>query len=111
MRQPVMLLLKGHPGCGKSTLAVQLARKLSWPLVDKDDARDCLAVLPHEHAALNAVSYVIMFRVAATQLACGQSVIVDSPLSRLELWEQAKQLAAQVRSCRATPDRPCSVSK
>ena len=91
-----MLMLKGHPGCGKSTLAAQLARQLSWPLVDKDDARDCLTALPHDAAALNAVAYAIMFQVAARQLQCGQSVIVDSPLSREETWQEACRLAGQV---------------
>ena len=104
MSKPVLLMLKGHPGCGKSTLAAQLARCLSWTLVDKDDARDCLSALPHDDAAaeaaasadaLNTVSYAIMFRFAATQLRCGNSVVVDCPLARLELWQTA-----------SAPDRP-----
>lgn len=99
MCAPVMLMLKGHPGCGKSTLAAQLARHLSLPLIDKDDAKDCLTALPHDAAALNAVAYAIMFRVAAKQLQCGQSVIVDSPLSRLDTWQEACRLAAQVPCC------------
>lgn len=34
-------MCKGHPGTGKSTLASALAQRLAWPLIDKDDARDC----------------------------------------------------------------------
>lgn len=94
---PLLLMLKGHPGCGKSTLAAALARRLAWPLIDKDDAKDCLSALPCDPAALNAVSYAIMFSVAATQLRCGNSVIVDCPLARVELWNQATQIADQVQ--------------
>ena len=39
--KPILVLMKGHPGSGKSTLAQALARKLKWPLIDKDDIRDC----------------------------------------------------------------------
>ncbi len=96
MRKPVLLMLKGHPCCGKSTLAQELATQLSWALVDKDDARDCLSALSSDAAALNAVSYAIMSCMAGRQLRCGNSVIVDCPLARLQLWEEASAIAAQV---------------
>ncbi len=41
----VLILFKGHPGVGKSTVAQALALRLQCPLIDKDDARDCLSVL------------------------------------------------------------------
>ena len=91
--------MQGHPGSGKSTLAHNLAGALQWPLVDKDDIRDALESLaPEVHAPLlNRVSYDAMWRVTGRQLALGSSVIVDSPLSRLELYETACALALQVR--------------
>lgn len=130
-QQPqVLLLLKGHPATGKSALARRLANTLRWPVVDKDDARDCLeaslmplassgnggggngptssgggggggtpaspAPAPTSQIAprvLNDLSYDIMFRVAASQLSCGLSVIVDCPLARRELYERAAALA------------------
>ena len=47
----VLVLLKGHPGCGKSTFGKAVASRMRWPLVDKDDARDALQaaiVEPHQ---------------------------------------------------------------
>ncbi len=41
----VLILFKGHPGVGKSTLAQALAITLQCPLIDKDDARDSLSLL------------------------------------------------------------------
>ena len=41
----ILILFKGHPGVGKSTVAQALASRLQCPLIDKDDARDCLSIL------------------------------------------------------------------
>ncbi|KAA6429609.1 MAG: hypothetical protein FRX49_00043 [Trebouxia sp. A1-2] len=95
---PLLLLLKGHPGSGKSTLAKQVARHLHLPLADKDDARDCFRAAEEQYGPagtwdLNALSYEVMFSVAASQLACQQSVVVDSPLSKVELYQKAVAVA------------------
>ncbi len=39
---PKVILFKGHPGSGKSAIARELSTWLHWPIVDKDDVRDCL---------------------------------------------------------------------
>ncbi|XP_074585362.1 uncharacterized protein LOC141841135 [Curcuma longa] len=90
---PLIVAMKGHPGTGKSTLAVALATALSCPLLDKDDVRDCTLSLQHVLAAatssssaaaslLNDLSYSVLWQMAATQLRLGLSVVIDSPLSR-----------------------------
>ena len=96
---PVLLLLKGAPGSGKSTLAAAAAAALSWPLVDKDDARSPCQHLVAAHPSLNwnQLAYDVMWRVCERQLRCGLSVIVDCPLARRELFDRAASLAAQVR--------------
>ena len=66
---PVILLLKGHPCCGKSTLADALSRRLLWAVVDKDDGRDCLSKLDSvPRSELNELAYHILFQIASRQV-------------------------------------------
>ena len=44
--QPVMLVVMGRVGTGKTTLAKQLASELDWPLFSSDQIRKTLAALP-----------------------------------------------------------------
>jgi predicted kinase len=77
-----------------------VCRQLRVPLIDKDDARDCLQhSLPPTSLQLvdaNALSYDIMFSYAATQLSLGLSVAIDCPFARVELFDRAVQLAQKV---------------
>jgi hypothetical protein len=58
------LLLLLHP-INPAAAARQLCHQLRWPLIDKDDTRDCLQALPAAALELldaNRLSYDIMFR-------------------------------------------------
>ena len=62
-----LIVMKGHPATGKSTLAHALARTLKWPLLDKDDIKDHTLGLP----AANDLAYAILWQLVATQLRLG----------------------------------------
>lgn len=85
-----LLLLKGHPATGKSTLALALARRLGWPLVEKDAIKDHTYHLPQG----NVLAYEIMWQVTRHQLEVGLSVVVDSPLSYPLAYATGQELAA-----------------
>ncbi|KAF9589784.1 hypothetical protein IFM89_028719 [Coptis chinensis] len=94
--RPLIIAMKGHPGTGKSKLAHAIATTLRFPLIDKDDARDCTLPLTTSSSAkqLNDLSYQIIWRIAKTQLDLGLSVVIDSPLSRTAHLDHLKQIAA-----------------
>lgn len=83
--------MKGFPATGKSTLAEALARRLDWPLIDKDDIKDHTVSLPDG----NRLAYAILWQVVRRQLQLGLSVIADSPLSYPESYAAGRQLAAE----------------
>jgi predicted kinase len=88
---PSLVAFKGHPATGKSVLAEALARRLRWPLIDKDDVKDHLLHLPDA----NELAYAIMWQIAGTQLALGLSALAVSPLSYPQEYEQAAALAVR----------------
>lgn len=97
-----LIVMKGPPGSGKSTIARALSRRLWYPLIDKDDIRD---ILPDSNQApdfldgnallVGGLSYDVMFRVARRQLSQGLSVICDSPLTSIIGYRQAQTIAAE----------------
>jgi predicted kinase len=81
--------MKGHPATGKSAVAEILARRLGWPLIDKDDAKDHILGLPED----NRRAYDIMWAIAGTQLRLGLNVIAVSPLTYPAGYATARRLA------------------
>lgn len=106
----MLIAMKGHPGCGKTTVSRGIAKALHCPVVDKDDIRDCsmdlecpcvlsctceskqLNFTSHK---LNTLSYVAMWKIVETQLELGLSVVVDCPLERQGLFDRAAGLSAR----------------
>jgi len=86
--RPILVLMKGPPGSGKSTIAKELGRRLRWPVIDKDAVRD---LLPDE---LGGISYEAMLALAERQLSIGLNVIADSPLGYARAYAKAHAVAA-----------------
>lgn len=80
MKPPLLIVMKGHPGSGKSAVARGLSRRLGIPLIDKDDIKD---VLDGRTADSGGLAYIAMFSIARRQLMQRLSVICDSPLSEV----------------------------
>lgn len=94
-----LIALAGEAGSGKSTLSRALGRRLRWPVIDKDDARD---LLDNTNPGL---AYDIMFNIARRQLLLGLSVICDSPLTSGP-W-RAAQVAAETGAALAVVECRC----
>lgn len=74
-------------------------RQLGWPIIDKDDAKDALLSTGSrlEDKEANSFAYDIIYRVAERQLQNGISVILDTPLARIELYKRALDVTPKVQ--------------
>lgn len=79
----LLVLMKGYPCVGKTTVASQLAKALGFMLLCKDDLRD--------HGCSNDVSYQVLWAVARRQVELGvlPGVIIESPLGKESLYQSA----------------------
>jgi len=83
---PLLVVVTGAPGVGKTTLARALAAELQLPLLAKDDVKEALfdslgtggVARSNE---LGAASFEVLFRVADTLLRSGVSCIVEANFS------------------------------
>lgn len=98
----MMVLMKGPPGSGKSTIARELGRRLRWPVIDKDVFRD---LLPDE---LGGLSYEAMLDLTEEQLTIGLSVIADSPLGYGTGYRKALAIAKRTEAHVAVVECACS---
>ncbi len=83
LSQPLLLIILGAPGVGKTTLARRLAELLGLPLLVRDDVKeilfDTLGWSDREWSRkLGYASWLIMRYMTGQFLGAGQSVIVES---------------------------------
>lgn len=108
-----LLVVSGHPGSGKTTVARKLAEVLRWPLVSRDDFKELL----FDHLGigdrawsqkLGGVSYDMMDRALHLLMETGAGVVAETNFSAAaaaSLRTRAEYMAYEVLEvcCTAPP--------
>ena len=110
--EPVLVLVGGAPGTGKSTVADGVSRALGWPVLSSDELRKDLTGVGHEQHAfaepgagiyradVTTEVYAGLVRRAGELVEAGESVVVDASFvlerHRADLRRRAAALGARV---------------
>ncbi len=74
---PTLIVLAGLPATGKTTLSRALAKRIPLTHLRVDIVEQAVVDTGLEPHPVGAVGYVVCFRLAAAQLALGQTVVAD----------------------------------
>ncbi len=105
-----LIVMRGYPGTGKSTIARAIAAALHAPLIDRDIIRQKAVDIFGDLPEVGRFSYETMFAIVNEQLSLGLSVVIDTPLTYHTTFEQAKALAREfsipmlVVHCQCSPE-------
>ena len=74
-----VLLLRGRPGVGKTTLASAVASDMNWMVISKDCFYDAIAGSVEDHSLRNKASYQALYNILKINCAANYTVILDFP--------------------------------
>lgn len=105
--QTTIILFRGRPGVGKSTVSNAFAKERKLPILRKDDIYDSAASYIEDHVIRNRISYDSLFKILESNISSGTSIILDYPFQRdeevmnLHKWceERNLQLVSVLVTC------------
>jgi predicted kinase len=90
MKKPLLIIVNGLPGTGKTTLARRLAQDVRFPLFSRDSIYETLydALECQSNGCpplLAPAAFTLLYSVASSILSAGQSMVIEGFFGRPEL--------------------------
>ncbi len=82
--QTTVILFRGRPGVGKTTVSNIFAESRSLLILRKDDIYDVSSAYVNEHQTRNKISYDSMFKILETNSVLGTKFVLDFPFNKTE---------------------------
>ncbi|CAG7615565.1 AAA family ATPase [Paenibacillus allorhizosphaerae] len=106
-----VILLRGRPGVGKTTISDRLGPMLNVPIIRKDDFYDVISDYNDNHEQRNKVSYGILFRLLQTNASTNMRYILDFPFNKEEemnhfkLWLESRDYGLKSILCTCSDEK------
>lgn len=110
-----LIIVCGLPGTGKTTLARELSKRFSIPVLRKDSIKEALYEIQNlstledsKHVGLHAMQ--LLYKLAEEQLSCGIDLIIEAPFYFEEdykifrRWEKKHELKIFSIVCKIDED-------
>ncbi|MCX6753253.1 MAG: AAA family ATPase [Candidatus Nomurabacteria bacterium] len=79
-----IILFRGLPGSGKTTMSDFVSKETGVPILRKDDIYDLLSDFIEDHKIKNEISYGSLYSILETNKQTNSVFIVDYPFNKIE---------------------------
>ena len=93
-----LILFRGRPGAGKTTVANSLSKETNMPILRKDDIYDVASEFIEDHQTKNKISYGSLYKILESNIQTEGTFILDYPfqtvddLSIIKKWCEGRNI-------------------